>query len=109
MGANKMINSNNKTVQWVQLYCTETNDLQQRPLQCAGFIIETKCHASVIPDLLEHPAASPTGWKVLDELTFLNWACSVGYSRMTGKVKSKVILKPSTISLQSSSLQRNAK
>lgn len=54
--------------------------------------------------LVEHPALSPIGWKNLDELTFLNWACSLGYRRIMGKVKSKVILKPSTISLQSSSL-----
>lgn len=55
--------------------------------------------------LLELGEVSLTVRSSLEEVTFLNWACSQGYSRIMGKVKSKVILNPSTISLQSSSLK----
>lgn len=54
--------------------------------------------------LLEHGEPSLVVRKSREELTFLNWACSLGYRRIMGKVKSKVILRPSTISLHSSSL-----
>ena len=48
---------------------------------------------------------SLTGRKMRDELTFLNCACSHGYSRIMGSVKSKVMRRPSTISLHRSSLR----
>lgn len=68
--------------------------------------VNSRLQVWVVTHLLEQGEPSGTLMKSLEELTFLNWACSQEYRRIMGRVKSKVILRPSTISLHRSSLRR---